>query len=579
MNGCHRIIDANKKEGRVTFFTSGMKFQKIPAGLCFLNSEGSSEANASQSEETADGDCSIAGYAEGLILVSGIALIAAVILFPVTFTALGLGRCCCCGRYKPTPSLCCGDPKKFNPAVNGYRTCSVIVLFVLAIVCGAAMVVGAGFGLSGNVVMTKSMKELNNFTSEAATRLVDLVAAVADVFDTIAEEGTELMSSEAEINIVDAARTIGGNLINITRTVARNIDKVDIPRQVLIYITLLLPIVLTVILVLSCVCCSCLSWLMAFFGFIITALALVMFSVHLPISHGLSDACVYVDKALNSSNPEFNQYTERIFDCGEGSPIAQLTDLANEVMNKSTELVCGAFDSLCEKTIPCERGDDGVIDLSGEDDKCTIVNCELNRTENCSFSTLPKWVAQGMYKWQIGCYKQDSPIHYTRVGGCPYSETLTSLTSNECDALAAGTSDKYVPLYCNGDSKQIMSANECAENCTDEDMRTNSSRIVKFVDAATKVFDTYNEKIKPYLNCETVTRLTDYAKDFFCVDVILAATPIYVGEIITAVACFAATIVALLATKRFNKKYRRDYAHKHHKDDDYEDNPYESEMD
>ena len=441
-----------------------------------------------------------------------------------------------------------------------------MALFVLAIVCGCVMVVGAGFGLSGNTVMTKSMKELGNFTSEAATRLVDLVAAVADVFDAIADEGTELVSSDDEINIVDAARRVGGNLINITRKVAQNIDKFDIPRQVLTYFTLLFPIVLTVILVLSCVCCSCLSWLMAFFGFIIAALALVMFSVHLPVAHGLSDVCVYVDKALNSSNPEFNQYTERLFDCGEGSPIAKLTDLANDVMNKSTELACGVFDSLCEQTIPCERGNDGVIDLSGEDDKCTVVNCELNKTETCSLSTLPKWAAQGMYKWKIGCYKQEGQI-LTRVGNCPYSETLTSLYSDECDALAAGTSDKYLPLYCNGDTKQTMSAEECSENCTEEDMRTNSSRVVKFVNAATKVLDVYNEQIKPYLNCDTVTRITDYAKDFFCVDMILAATPIYIGEAITAVACVAATIVALLATKRFNKKYRREYARKHHDED------------
>ena len=520
------------------------------------------ETNTTESGETLGEECSILGYAEGLILVSAIALVVAFILFPVTFMALGLGRCCCCGKYKPTPSLCCGNSDEFNPAVHGYRTCAVMALFILAIVCGIAMAVGAGFGLSGNTVMTRSMKELSNFTSEAATRLVDLVSAVADVFDVIAEEGTELMSSEEETGIVDAAREVGGNLINITRTVAQNIDKFDIPRQVLTYFTLLFPIVLTVILVLSCICCSCLSWLMAFFGFIIAALALVMFSVHLPLSHGLSDMCVFVDKALNSSNPEFNQYTEAIFDCGEGSPIAQLTDLANDVMNKSTELVCGIFDSLCDETIPCERGDDGVIDLSGEDDKCTVVNCELNKTETCSFSTLPKWATQGMYKWKIGCYKQETQYRYTRVGGCPYSETLTSLFSDECDALGAGTSDKYIPLYCNGDTKQTISASDCAENCTDEDMRTNSSRIVKFVDAATKVFDVYNEQIKPYLNCDTVTRLTDYAKDFFCVDMILATTPIYIGEIITAVACVAATIVALLATKRFNKKYRRKYAHR-----------------
>lgn len=565
----HRIIEANQKEGRYTFFTNDFKLKKIPSGLCFLNNQNSSEsegetkaASTTESDETADGECNLVGYVEGLALVSGIALIAAVILFPVTFTALGLGRCCCCGRYKPTPSLCCGSPDDFDPLVDGYRKCSVMVLFVLAIVCGVAMAVGAGFGLAGNTVMTKSMKELGNFTGEAADRLMNLVSAVADVFDTLAEEGTELVSSDDEINIVDAARNVGGNMINITRKVARNIDKFDIPRQVLIYFTLLFPLVLTIILVLSCCCCSCLSWLMAFFGFIIAALALVMFSVHLPISHGLSDVCVYVDKALNSSNYEFNQYTERIFDCGEGSPIAKLTDLANDVMNKSTELACGVFDSLCSKTIPCERGNDGVIDLTGEEDKCTVVNCELNKTEACNLTTLPKWASQGMYKWKIGCYKQDSQTHYTRVGECPYSETLTSLFSDECDALGAATGDKYIPLYCNGDSKQAISAEECAENCTDEDMRSNSTRVVRFVDSATKVLDVYNEQIKPYLNCETVTRLTDYAKDFFCVDIILASTPIYIGEIITAVACAVATIVALLATKRFNKKYRREYARK-----------------
>ena len=540
-----------------------MTLTRVPARFCLPNEYNTSSGSSEVEVETTSGDfdidsCEWLEYGESLLLLSGVTFIVAILIFPILFFGLGIGRCCCCGRYRPTPTLCCGDTDDFEATTHGYTDLNVLVLFIISIVVCAILAIAAGFGIAGSVQMTNNVYSAANFTNQTAFRFVDVLDSVIEVFLDISNNG-ENLSEAVDLETLRMASDVGGKVENVTDFIAEYADVIDLPRRIVMYITLILPLALMILLIISRFICWWLSWGMTFCGFIITAAALIIFGFLLPIASGLSDACVFMDDAL--VNPDNNTFIQSLFACNEDSPLGSFSKMANNVIQKAANLTCTIYGELEDVYMACDADGDGKINVqvNNSDNYCRVV--EFNKDEECNTSTFSSLARSiKVYDRWIGCFYSSDNISFELHQVC--SQNISSLTDySKCKDVPGDPDKKYKMLaYCHPPQLDVINMSECAERCTDHDLKNGTAEVGKYVAAAARTFDIYNEKIEPYINCESMVEILTRAKDFTCVDVINSVTPMYVGEIMSAVGCFIGTFVALLATKRYHKTYRRKYA-------------------
>jgi len=555
-----KFIEMNHATPRYIYFTNDMSLKRVPAQFCLpgLDSSSYNSSNTEYQDFELEA-CEWMEYGESLVLLSAVTFIVAFLIFPILFCALGFGRCCCCGRYKPTPTLCCGDPDDFEATTNGYTDLNVFVLFIISIVVCVILVIACGFGLAGSTQMTDNVYEAADFANRTAFTFVDVLDSVIEVFQNIKDNGGNL-SEAVSTTTLETAKDVGGTIENVTNIIAEYVDVIDLPRRILMYITLILPLVLMILLIISRFVCWWLSWGMTFCGFIITAIALVIFGFLYPIANGLSDGCVLLDNALE--NPENDTFFQSIFQCNEDSPLGEFSKMAKDVIETAANLTCSIYDQLEETYLPCDADGDGIVNVL---DNSTLNKCRLIKfkegEEECNSSNFAS-LAQNvtMYDRWIGCFYalQATPHIFQIEGDCTsdiHSLTDYDLTCPERDGYVRGLFYCYRPP-----EETTVSMKECAENCTDHDLRNSTAEVEKYISAAARTLQIYNEDIEPYINCESLVDITTRAKNFTCVDVINSVTPMYVGEIMSAIGCFIGTFVALLATKRFHKMYRRKYA-------------------
>jgi len=549
------MIKANHAVPRYTFFTSNFSLKRAPSEFCLPNS---SVELSSESNQTYDLDsCQWYDYMESLLLISGIAFIVAIIIFPFLFCGLTLGRCCCCGKYKPTPEVCCGDNEDFDAATMGYEA-SVIVLFVLSIVCCVIIAGGAGVGLWGSITMTENVNHMANFTNRTAQTFADIIDSVVSIFRGLGE--IQNISEAVDPETLDDAEYVSSQVRYYANGVAEYSNLIDFPRQMFMYVTLALPLILMVLVVLSRFCCCWwLSWGMSFLGFILTALSLITFGFLYPMSSGIADICVFLDHALE--NPDSDNFINSIFSCGNDSVLSSFSNMSASVFETAANVTCDMYSLLENITAPCDKNGDNEIWLLDENERCNVIGFE--GSDNCTVDTFSEMSKNAsMYDWRIGCFCETLPDTYVfhLQGECGVIHSLYDYDESLCPANDS-LGRPCRPFYCHNDTDAVkVSMSYCAENCSDDQLAGNSSSILAFTKVASDIFDLYTSTIKPYLNCESVVGITNHAKDFICVNMMNAVTPMFIGEIIASFGSFIGTFVALLSTKRFNKKYRRKYA-------------------
>jgi len=117
-------------------------------------------------------------------------------------------------------------------------------------------------------------------------------------------------------------------------------------------------------------------------------------------------------------------------------------------------------------------------------------------------------------------------------------------------------------MYCNGTVNHTypISNREFLDSISDPCVRGNATLIWKVATVGVELLDVYVAKIRPHLRCETFTTITQYAKDFVCIPLILGTTPIFAGEMIVTIGVIASTVIALLGFKRFQKRYLKSFA-------------------
>jgi len=487
-----------------------------------------------------------------------VTFLVAIIVFPFLFCGLALGRCCCCGTYHATPSLCRGNAEDFEPTVNGYTPCSIMALFVIAIACCVVLAAASVVGMIGSLEMTNNVYLAANFTNQTTHKFVDILDSVIDVFTDISETQGEF-SDIISMETLEKASSAGNSIASATDTFAEYSDLFDLPRRVIMYITLFLPLGLMLLVILSRFCnCWCLSWGMAVLGFIVTALSLVSFGVLLPTASGISDLCVFLDDAL--SNQENDTFIKSFFQCTEGSSLAKFSQMVDDIIQKAGNLTCNLTKTLDMISVPCDADNDGIIYLAlpTTDNYCRLFQFGSSVTE-CNYDNFASVLKNAtMYNLGLGCFQATStPTVYASSSQCEVAHSRNE--TSVCEVPGKESQLFYCLRNKTLPGLEVTVA-QCAESCSDYDLRSNASDIVRYIDAATKTLDIYNTKIKPYINCESLVDITSRGKDFVCVNVINSLTPMYAGEIMAAVASFVGTFVALLSVKRFRPKNQKLFA-------------------
>jgi len=550
------LIKANHAVPRFTFFSSNNSLTRTPALFCSPHDAELYTSTSSGIGQTYTLDeCDWSAYAESLLLISFVAFAIAIIIFPFLFCGLSLGRCCCCGKYKPTPELCCGDHDDFEATTNGYSDCNVLVLFVLSIACCVVMAAGAGVGIWGSTVMTQNVRDMTNFTNQTFYTFADIVDSVVTVLRSLDEMRN--LSEVIDRKTLERADEVSDNIRNLTDTVAKYSDDIDLPRRIFMYVTLILPLVLMILVIISRFVCWWMAFGMSILGFILTFLSLCTFGFLYPLTSGIADICFFLDTSLD--DPNHDPFLDSVFKCSPDSVLGSVTEIGNLVFEAAGNLTCSLYEAAEELQVPCDKDGDGKI--NNITDICRVIQFKDNNDE-CNYATFNSLAENTrIFNFTIGCFCQESPISpvFDLLYGCngdikstqDYNHTLCP---DEIDGK------KCAPMYCNGNGAKPVSFQDCSESCADIDLAQASLGIRNYTNITMQVLELYNKQIKPYLNCESIVGITNHAKDFICVNMINSVTPMYIGEIIGAAGCFVGTFVALLSTKRFRKKYRKKYA-------------------
>jgi len=408
--------------------------------------------------------------------------------------------------------------------------------------------------------MSAGFKQMANFTNETVFKFVDIVDSVIAVFENVSAIGDD-MADAIPMDTLRKGSEIGNKIANATDKVAEYSDTIDLPRQILLYFTVLLPLVLMILVVISRFVCWWMSWGMTFCGFIITFVALCSFGFLYPLSSGIADVCVFLDDSL--SDPDHDTFIKSYFQCGPGAPLGKFSEIAEDAINTAANTTCTLLETLESVEVPCDANGDDTVDVTSSSDRCKLVKI-FDGSLECNASTFSTLARNAkIYNYTIGCFYSDSiiPTTYEKEGECGTENTPRSVWEDPV-MCTARPGDKAQGFYCyvSDPDSILVSLDECVDSCYDNELRNNATNILKYVNAAADVFDIYNEKIKPYINCESLVEILNNTKDFTCITVVNSVTPMYVGELMAGIGSFIGTFVALLSTKRFHKRYRRKYA-------------------
>jgi len=546
--GAQSFINLLHKTTRYAIVNGSLK--KISSDFC-------TPKNVSSNGTYSLDDCQWDQYAESLAWGSAASMIIAVFIFPFLFCGICWCRCCCCGKYSATPEPCCGDPAEFNPTFHGYSTGSVWCFFSFAVACSVIILAGGVVASVGSGIISVSAYDAVNFTNFTLFTLSDIMTSVVDVFDK-ADDDFPNLSSSINMHDLREVANVAKNLTNSSDVIHNTVSLVDLIRMIVMNIFLFLPFILMLLVVISRFCCWGMAWGMAACGFIFTFVSLASFSFVYPLSMGISDGCILVNASL--SDPDSDPLITSLFNCSEGSAIAELTDMADKVIDSAASYGCSFFEEVESLKIPCDsKGNDTII-LDDPSYLCPVMKLP-SHADDCNSSTLRNLTRDTrIYNWSIGCFCPESGTTYKRNTKYECGE-IHELNDTRCSDLGEGCQ----AFYCYGDKdKNQVTIGECKDSCSDKNVASSAYYVFGYSNVMAGIMEIYQTKIKPYLNCETFDEILTFGKEYVCVGIINSFSLTYIGEIISAVGCFIGTFVALFGMKRFNKANRRDYAGRVH---------------
>ncbi|KAF2073176.1 hypothetical protein CYY_005529 [Polysphondylium violaceum] len=509
------ILDAWKDIPRYTYFTSGRSLTKYPAGFC-----GGTNVE----------DCDWAKYAEAVVLLSGVTFIIALVtlVFGIIFWLL---RSCVFGGCRPTHGCFCPGPK-YDPDIGeGYTTFKVWILKIVALIFVIGYVVMFIIALTGNSKSTNGVSDLSDAVFDKVTvtldKLYEINATLEDPKYRDFEQFQDQIESELNSIIVE-----GENFRDNGTNVADQVKKYSNMRQSIVLAGLIVALVICAVLVFAGLCNVPVFSLIAALALVIMIPYMwIVFSAHYPINSVLSDVCLsFNSTGFNQLNNFSNPIISEVFDGCEQDPNSTMTvftdleNLVNSLIDQGYNVTCGKLEQACDLEYPY------------------FANPNLPPVNRTVLSGCPS-----------SCTRDNINYYFNNVTvtdfkyGCRINATYST-----CGGDISGCAQQNL-ITC--DYKEVPSVNSCITQCTNQELVTVSNVSITYYNTLTELINqVWIGLVTPLIKCSYLLPFVDEVQGIICVDEVNALT-LLIGPT-GAAACLLTGlgIMAVLGTKRFNKK-------------------------
>jgi len=560
-----RLLKLNRFSSRFIYVTNNQTLKKVPSVFCLPEEALNGTGPSNMTGPSDFGDCQWLSYAESLALVPAAMLIVALIIFPcLQFWCLSI-RCCSCKMLQPHTGCCCGEYERFDPKKDGYTNGTVCCTFCAALIFFVLLGFGGAVGAYDHLQLNQDVGNFTDFANDTIQTASNLVTVVNSTVNRLAKEYPEYV----DIDISDIADSVNSTIGTINEYMDIGVYYIDYTafyRDLATYGLYGIPLFLAFLVLLARCCGCCCGCPMITFGYLFTFIFLVLFSVFFPVSTALSDACIYADSLLNESSSEYKKEIANFFTCKRDSPFVNLTKTVRDSVDSVVDTVCNEIKYLDSiQSVPCDANEDGLI---RDNEKCQILVIPPN-IGKCTMYNLRNYLNYSFKTYPVGCYYVE-PISGEMAAvpsSCGDPAIHDVFASENCSSLYPGY--PYVrSMYCGASNGTYsLLRPELAKEIQDPLIAGNFSTLSRMVGAGADLLDVYIENIYPYLRCQVIINVTNYAREFVCVSGLTASSLFYVAQAILAVSTLGATATAVYAIKRFRKQNRQKYGNMSEEED------------
>eukprot|EP00727_Mastigamoeba_balamuthi_P014185 m51a1_g939 hypothetical protein (851) ;mRNA; f:251474-254928 len=535
---------------RYSFFTTSRKFVRQEPNFC------GAPVNMSATFDNMDA-CDWPVYVESVVLLPGISFVVAAVLL-ATWLVFWALRPCTCGGCRASDGCLCPDKHNWDVEVDGYTRRQVKALVIVSVAVAVLAVPWVVLGIMGNSDCTGSVSDVSDLVMGTASNILDVLHSVQTQLIKLEEDG---LSSYVDSALKSLNSTIGDGDKFYDR--ASNINDYlsmgNRAREAVVYVSFLVPMFLIVLLAIGgCTKIQYLAWPLALSGLVFASLNFVLFGLHYPLGSGMADACTYVDRAIANNDTNGNVAYNYLFSCSNGSAIESLRLRLEEGISSAYSNICDVYQSGCTaSSVPCDWDGDGLIHLN---ETCKLMTCPGDPSD-CSAETFQStWRDVTVQNVKLGCatgtWRADQVIGVIAAGDCPW----TDAGGQTCNSTSASHVNYTAP--CNASHAEYLTIQQCSTQCWHPTLRSETALIYKYMVELDVFTNILEYQVKPLLNCQRMRSLFDESRDLMCVRALYSTLPQTYSEACMGCVTLAATVAAVLGTKRFNKRNMRDYAPK-----------------
>jgi hypothetical protein len=513
---------------------SGFQLQQAPKRFC-----GAADNNGR--------DCNWTVYAESVLLIGALALVAAglALLFCPIFWAL---RCCgCCGGLKKTHGwICPGEERTID---DPYTPRSVWVVRCGVIMCAGILFIAFIIAQVGNTGLSNGIELYADTSVQRARDLaLDINTTVLKV-EALAAKAALVPNLNFNVSALVQPLKAGVKDIAVIadefESVAVTVKEYDTKRSTIQWAAGIVSLILVFIAVIGAICSLPLfAKVLGVLGFFAFAFAWVSFALNYSVAVVIADFCTEVEVVLSTGDTT-NVAVQLYANCSALVGVAGIKNQIDLQLNRSLTQVCSSIGSVCNMTQPC---------LDDYSRTCPVVACAVPPNQ-CNRMTLPRFVNSTVNDALFGCvppsyYNQTTMMMTTATTTTPMSTTgaMCPRDSSTCD------DDGLLPGPCQGPFNRTLT--ECSTACLQTQLRTASLQVVFATQFMTEVDDVLVNHVNPLLGCERVKVVFQDTKDFICVSGLSSFYSLAGGMGVTGVFYVFAIIFGVLGSKRFTRDFR-----------------------
>lgn len=443
-------------------------------------------------------DCHMLEYAESISKEA----LAGIVLAVLSLVALPVFICvrCVCngfGGRKRSKGVCCcvkrdafmGYTRRETWIVKGLLFASMIAICACCIV-----------GFASN---SKTDQGINDFT----TTLINTSDTVIGRVQKIGFQLEELPYTKDVGQTISDAVDSANELLDSVKDVKVQVDQYNQYRAIALIVSFAIPVVLIVVGSLGAVFnFSKIVLIAALFCFFSSFILWLSFGIHNLAHVVFTDVCLEVDGFLDSNSNSSNAALDSLISCTDGGSFSEIKTLATDAIETAYQTACDSLQQICS-----DPNADCPSDYSGSD---------------CSRENIEAFADMNITDYLVGCN--------TSPGVCPYTGSCATADQNLC-------------------YDEKISIKDCAENCMNSDLKSNSNATMFNMDALFQYEDIIKNDILPLLDCTIIKEAFESLKVSLCVTFTRSLKMIANSSVVCGVFLIPGTILLILGFKRFRK--------------------------